>query len=194
MTRRTVALCACARSAAAAANENAASRIATARRVTGLQRLVIIEFCSVTTTMLDHLPFTPNPRRRPFLDDGGERVEAVGQRRRPRLQNEGRFDLAQEALAHGGNIGEARARRDLPRHELPPAPGADDDVRVGGDQILTRYDAFLGVLAPGQRGEWVDAAGDFDELGDPADAGDHRLVPFLEIDPGMAGKAGGALP
>src|SRR5215470_1568713 len=110
MTRRTVALCACARSPAAAANENAASKIATARRVTGLQRLVIIEFCSVTTTMLDHLPFTPNPRRRPFLDDGGERVEAVGQRRRPRLQNEGRFDLAQEALAHGGNIGKpARA-------------------------------------------------------------------------------------
>src|ERR1700741_2755260 len=24
---------------------------------------------------------------------------------------------------------------------------------------------------------------DVDELGDPADAGDHRLVPFLEIDP-----------
>src|SRR5215467_8172804 len=122
MTRRTVALCACARSPAAAANENAASRIATARRVTGLQRLVIIEFCSVTTTMLDHLPFTPNPRRRPFLDDGGERVEAVGQRRRPRLQDERRLDLAHKVIAHGGNVGETRPRRDLGGHEFLAAP------------------------------------------------------------------------
>src|SRR5215471_8500982 len=58
------------------------------------------------------------PRRRPLLDDGGERVETVGQRRRPRLQDERRLDLAHEALAHGGNVGETRPRRDLGGHEF----------------------------------------------------------------------------
>src|SRR5262249_5397978 len=132
----------------------------------------------------------------PFLDDAGERVEPVGQRRRPRLQDERRFDLAQEAVAHGGNVGETRPRRDLGGDEFLAAPGADDDVGLGGDQFLPRYDAVLGVLASGQRGKHIDAAGDFDEFGGPADAGDHRLIPFLEIDPWMAferGRAGARL-
>src|SRR5262249_59390586 len=34
--------------------------------------------------------------------------------------------------------------------------------------------------------------GNLDEFGDPADAGDHRLVPFLEIDPWMAPERGRA--
>src|SRR5258706_4726483 len=96
---------------------------------------------------------------------------------RPRLQNERRLDLAQEAVAHGGNLSEARPRRDFCRHELLAAPGADDDVGISRDHIFGGYDALLRGLAAGQRGEDIDAAGNLDELGDPADAGNHRLPP-----------------
>src|SRR5262249_54574001 len=87
--------------------------------------------------------------RRPLLDDGGERVEAVRQRRRPRLQDERRLDLAQKTVAHGGDFGETRPRRDFLRYKLFAAPGADDDLGIGADHILGRYNALLGVLAPG---------------------------------------------
>src|SRR5262249_49313139 len=85
-----------------------------------------------------------------------------------------------------------RPRRDLGGHEFLAAPGADDDVGFGGDQLLPGYDAVLGVLPPGQRGKHIDAAGNLDEFGDPADAGDHRLVPFLEKDPWVAPERGRA--
>src|SRR3954471_13825692 len=76
----------------------------------------------------------------------------------------------------------APGRRDLGRNELLAAPGADDDVGSRRDQLGQRYDALPGVLAPRQRGKHLDAAGDLDQLRHPADAGDHRLVPFLEVD------------
>src|SRR4030088_1571479 len=44
-----------------------------------------------------------SPRACPLRDDAGERVEPVGQRRRPRLQDQRRLDLDQEAVAHRGN-------------------------------------------------------------------------------------------
>ena len=48
----------------------------------------------------------------------------------------------------------------------------------------------LALLARRQLGKDVDAAGDLDQLRHPADAGDHRLVPFLEIDPRPACERG----
>src|SRR5262249_25401143 len=136
MTRRTVALCALAPSPAAATSKTATSSLAAARRVRQLLRVMI-------RTSLARVS------RRPLLDDGRECVQPVGQRGRPGLQNERRFDLAQEAVAHGGNFGEARPRRDFVRYKLFAAPGADDDLGIGADHILGRYNAFLGVLAPG---------------------------------------------
>ncbi len=56
-----------------------------------------------------------------------------------------------------------------------------------------RHDAVLGVLALRQFREHLDAAGDLDQLRHPADAGDHRLVPFLEIDARAARQLRGAL-
>src|SRR5260370_17613259 len=122
-------------------------------------------------------------RRRPFLDDGGERVEAVGQRRRPRLQDERRLDLAHKVIAHGGNVGEPRPRRDLGRHEPLAAPGADDDVGLGGDQLVGGYDAALAVLAPGKRGKHTLAPGEVDGLADPPAAGHHPPPPPPPIAP-----------
>ena len=68
------------------------------------------------------------PAFHPFGDDCGERVEPVGQRRRAGLQDQRRFDLAQEAVGDGGNRGEAGPGGDLGGHEFLAAPGADDDV------------------------------------------------------------------
>src|SRR5262249_47003036 len=165
-----------------------ASTIVAERRVRRLQRLPLI--VSSSSRRGPRALDVGRACRRPFLDDGGERVEAVGQRRRPRLQDERRLDLAHKVIAHGGNVGETRPRRDLGWHEFLAAPGADDDVGLGGDQLVGGYDAVLGVLAPGERRKHILAAGDFDELGDPADAGDHRLVPLLEKYPGTAPQRG----
>ncbi len=57
-----------------------------------------------------------------------DRIEAVGERGGPGLQDQRRLDLAQPVVAHGGDGVEARTRRDFRRHEFLAAPGADDDV------------------------------------------------------------------
>ena len=79
------------------------------------------------------------------------------------------------------------------RHEFLAAPGADDDVGPRRDHLLGGDDAVLGALLRGQLLEHVDAAGGLDQLRHPADAGDHRLVPFLEIDARPARQPRGAL-
>ncbi len=43
-------------------------------------------------------------------------------------------------------------------------------------------DALLRTLLAAKLGKGIDAAGDLDQLRDPADAADQRIVPFLEID------------
>ena len=43
----------------------------------------------------------------------------------------------------------------------------------------------LGGLVSGKLGKDVDAAGDGDQFRDPGDAGNHGIVPFLEIHFGM---------
>src|SRR5579859_7245586 len=68
--------------------------------------------------------------------------------------------------------------------ELLAAPGAEDDVRLAADHLGgVRHDALPGERLPGQLREYIDAARHADELRDPGDAGDLRLVPFLEIHP-----------
>ena len=57
---------------------------------------------------------------------------------------------------------------------------------MSGCAAITSCDETMRSLALLQRARWcehVDAAGRLDQLRDPADAGDHRVVPFLEIDP-----------
>ena len=76
----------------------------------------------------------------------------------------------------------------LPHHEPRMMSGLAAIDLLGGDDPLLR------ALAEGERAEHVVAAGDLDQLRHPADAGDHRLVPFLEIDARPARQTGGALP
>src|ERR1043166_7662490 len=70
------------------------------------------------------------PLRRPLRDDPRERLEAVGQRRRAGLQDQRRFDLAQEAVADRGQRLEARPYGELRRLKFLAAQGADHDVGV----------------------------------------------------------------
>ena len=51
------------------------------------------------------------------------------------------------------------------------------------DHVGRRHDAIARRRGAAQMGEHVLAARDLDQLRDPADAGDHRIVPFLEVDP-----------
>src|SRR6185312_6888665 len=61
------------------------------------------------------------------------------------------------------------------------------------DHLRTiRDDAVSRQWFVGQFGKHVVAAGDPDQLRHPADAGDHRFVPFLEIHPRPARKSSGA--
>ena len=124
-------------------------------------------------------------RALPFGDDGDDRasspsVSAAG----PGCRISGDLISRSEAVAHGGNVREARPRRDLRRHEFLAAPGADDDVGLWprSRRRPTRCGPWRSC-ARRQFREHLDAAGGLDQLRHPADAGDHRLVPFLEIDP-----------
>src|SRR5690606_364880 len=125
---------------------------------------------------------SPIPAR-PIADDPRDLAHAVGQRRRARLQDDRRLHLEQLAVADRGNRVPAGARGDLVRAELLAAPGAEDDVRrAAHDFAGVLQDACLRQWLGRAFGEEVVATGNADQLGDPADAGDRRFVPFLEID------------
>src|SRR2546427_8990012 len=62
------------------------------------------------------------------------------------------------------------------------APRREDDLGIPLDHRLRRDDPTVGPRLPAELDEDVTAAGDLDQLGDPADAGDERIVPLLEVD------------
>ena len=76
-----------------------------------------------------------------------------------------------------GRAATRSGRNFLPHHE--------PRIRSGWRRTISRAvgdDAIAGQRFLRQFGEHVVAAGDADQLGDPADAADRRLVPFLEVD------------
>src|SRR6185437_4442681 len=92
------------------------------------------------------------------------------------------LDLAQPTGGDRGNLGKARPGGDLGGNEFLAAPGADDDIGRRADHVAARHDSVSGILAYGELRKHLDAASAFDEFRYPAEPGDHRLVPFLEID------------
>src|SRR6185312_2345948 len=118
----------------------------------------------------------------PFLDDLLYRAQAVGEGGGPGLQDDGGLDLAHETTADRRDVAPARARRHLLRLEFLAAPGTEDDVGRAPRHLLRVGDDPLPAEGLNrQLGKTVFAACDADQLGDPADARDQRLVPFLEI-------------
>src|SRR6186713_3305917 len=97
------------------------------------------------------------------------------------------------ASAHGGHLAPAGSCDHMARLEFLAAPRAQDHIgcaprhfeRIGDDAVLAERLAR-------QFGKAILASCDSDELGHPADAGDLRLVPFLEVDARASGKACGA--
>src|SRR5512139_318795 len=100
-------------------------------------------------------------RNSPFGKDRRQLIEAVRKRGGSRLQNEGRFDLAQPAIRNGRNLLKARSRSDFVRHELLSAPGAHNNVRLCGDHLFSRYNPILGILARGKLRKHFHPAGGF---------------------------------
>ena len=83
---------------------------------------------------------------------------------------------------HGRNPLPAWPRDDpLLSHRLA-APRADDHIGRGRNHLVARDDAVLRQPGMAPVGEDRIAAGDLDQLLDPANAADQRVVPFLEVD------------
>ena len=88
---------------------------------------------------------------------------------------------------HRGDLLPSRPRRDALGPELLAAPGCEHHVRFAPhDLVGIAMMRSAGRVRSGPLGKNVFAAGDLDQLAHPADAADHRLVPFLEIDAGPA--------
>jgi hypothetical protein len=115
-------------------------------------------------------------------DDALERRQAIGERGWPGLKDKHGFDFVEPAASNCRNGVESGANDDLFFVELLPAPGPDNDIRRASDHGIGCDDTILGRLAPGKLGKDIDTAGDRDQLGDPGDAGNHRIIPFLKID------------
>jgi len=77
-------------------------------------------------------------------NDGLQRREPVGKRRRSWLEYQRRFDLVQRAALHRGNTIETGPPGDFLRSEFLAAPRADNDVWRVMDYFLSRHDAVLG--------------------------------------------------
>ncbi len=118
----------------------------------------------------------------PFADDRNDGIEAIGERGGPRLQDQGDLISRSQSLRTAGTASKpGRAltfagTNFLPHQEPMMMSGAARDHGVRRD------DAFCRGFHSGQFGKNIDAAGDLDQFRHPADAGNHRLVPFLEID------------
>src|SRR5271154_2126008 len=97
----------------------------------------------------------------------------------------------QLTVPHGRDGLPAYPRCDRLRHETLAAPGAQNNIRlatynfirVGQNSVFAQR---LGRLLA----ENVFAAGDSDQLADPLDPANLRLIPFLEVDPRPARQPG----
>src|SRR5205807_7914963 len=102
-----------------------------------------------------------------------------------------RVDLAR---LHRRDPVPARAARDGRRVDGLAAPRREDDLGIPVDHRLRRDDPTVGPRLPAELDEDVTAAGDLDQLGDPADARDERYVPLLEVDARAVGPTPRILP
>src|SRR6185312_13199684 len=130
----------------------------------------------------------------PRHDDAVQVRHAVAEGRRAGLQDVGGLDLEQLAVPHRAHVLPARTRRNFLGPKLLAAPRADDDVGIAPHDLrVIGNDAVLAARLPRQFRKTVVAAGNADQLGDPADRADVRLVPLLEVDARAPRQSGGDL-
>src|SRR5262249_39548419 len=73
-------------------------------------------------------------------------------------------------------------RDDLCLVHLLSAPRCEDDLRIAPDDLGGIHDAILGEPGMGELRKNRQAAGDLDQLLDPSDARDERVLPLFEKD------------
>jgi hypothetical protein len=106
--------------------------------------------------------------------------KAIGQSGRTGLQDQGRFDLVHVSVLHCRGSVKARPRYHPLWPELLAAPGADDQIRLSCDHLINGHHSILGGGMTCTIGEDIDTAPDSDELRDPPNPRDQRIVPLLE--------------
>src|ERR1700733_12054133 len=110
-------------------------------------------------------------------DSGKKRVQlahSLAQRGGTGLQNDGGRDFVDMAIARGAGGNPAGARKDVLLVDLHAAPRSEDDLWIEGHNSGCVDDPVLGFAAAAQLREDRVAAGDFDQLFNPADATDER--------------------
>jgi hypothetical protein len=117
---------------------------------------------------------SPVPRKGPRSTPPGPVGACISENARAR------FYLVHFLVQHSLDLRKAWPLRDAFRPEFLAAPGADDQIGFSRHYLPNRHHAVLSCASIPSIGEDVDAAGDLDELGDPADPGDERIVPLLE--------------
>src|SRR5262245_40082917 len=102
--------------------------------------------------------------------------------RGPRCENVAALELVNLTELHGRDRLPSRTLGNgLGVHRLA-APIGQDELRIAPHALFGRDDTRRGTSLPAQLGEDVAAASNFDQLRHPADAGDERIRPLLEID------------
>src|SRR3954452_2345272 len=136
----------------------------------------------------------PRPRRCSLRNGAGsrryngwpqrrnDRVQPVRKRGGTGLQDQRRFDFDDPAVTDSRNFAPTGPISDLVGHDFLAAPRCQDHVRRRIAHQIGRNDPILCSLLKSQVWQHVLSAGDFDQFGNPADAADQRIVPFLEID------------
>src|ERR1044072_8718461 len=96
------------------------------------------------------------------------------------LKNVGRLDLVQLIVTNGADVRPSFTSTNKILFDLSPAPRADDHLRIAGNHIGGIYDAiFRALLLPQFRKDGI-TAGDLDQLINPPDTGDQRVIPLFK--------------
>ena len=86
-------------------------------------------------------------------------------------------------MPHSGKLRKTRAGDNPLGPELLAAPRTDDQIRLPLDHLVECYDAVFGSTQTCTIGEDIDASRGLDQLRNPANPGNQRIVLFLEEDP-----------
>src|SRR5262245_38335807 len=107
-------------------------------------------------------------------------ADAVNQAGGAGLKDDRRFDLEDPIGLDRGHLAPAWTAGDR-RFAYPlAAPGREDHVRIAPQDFLSVDHAVLRQARSRELGENGCSTSDLDELLDPADAGNQRLVPLFE--------------
>src|SRR5271165_2493793 len=120
---------------------------------------------------------------RPPSDDLLKLREAIGQSGGTGLQDQWRLYLVHVQVLHGWNLPKTWPRHNPLGPEFLAAPGADDQIGLPRNHLIDRHHAILCCTLTCTISEDVDAACDRDELRDPSNPGDQRIIPLLEEHP-----------